>query len=87
MDAKQLATLTTITAEIALALHPILIKQVGVGLPTQLFARLGTYSALGAAASSETDRMASWGSWSSATKSIIYGLMNLVHIGSSYLSY
>lgn len=87
MNTSQLATLTTITAEIALALHPILIKQIGVSLPTQLFARLGTYSTLAAGLSSPADRKFSWGSWSAATQSIVYGLMNLVHIGTSYLSY
>lgn len=87
MNTSQLATLTTITAEIALALHPILIKQVGVSLPTQLFARLGIYSALGTALGSTEDRKFSWGSWSAATQSLVFGFMNLVHIGSSYLSY
>jgi drug/metabolite transporter (DMT)-like permease len=87
MNTTSLATLTTLVAEIALALHPILIKQVNVGLPTQLVARLGTYSVLGAAFSGPKDRQASWGSWSSASKSIVFGLMNLIHIGSSYLSY
>jgi drug/metabolite transporter (DMT)-like permease len=82
-----IATLTTLTAEVALALHPILIKQVGVGLPTQLFARLGTYSALGYAFADSKDVAASWGSWSKGLQSIVFGLMNLVHIGSSYLSY
>lgn len=87
MNTSQLATLTTITAEIALALHPILIKQIGVSLPTQLFARLGIYSALATGLSSPADRKFSWGSWPAATQSIIFGLMNLLHIGSSYLSY
>jgi drug/metabolite transporter (DMT)-like permease len=87
MNTATLAAITTITAEIALALHPILIKQVGVGLPTQLVARLGIYSVLGTALSGPNDRKASWGSWSAASKSIVYGLMNLVHIGTSYLSY
>lgn len=87
MNATQLATATTITAEIALALHPILIKQIPVGLPTQLLARLGTYSVLAGAAASPADVAASWGSWPAAWKSIGFGLMNLVHIGSSYLSY
>lgn len=87
MNTSQLATLTTITAEIALALHPILIKQVGVSLPTQLFARLGIYSALATGLSSPADRKFSWGSWPAATQSIVFGLMNLLHIGSSYLSY
>lgn len=87
MNTTQLATATTVTAEIALALHPILIKQIPVGLPTQLLARLGTYSVLAAAAASPKDIAASWGSAASAWKSIGFGLMNLVHIGSSYLSY
>lgn len=82
-----LPSITTITAEIALALHPILIKQVGVNLPTQLLARLGTYSILGFALASPQDVALSWGSWSKASQSIIFGLMNLIHIGSSYLSY
>ncbi len=84
---QQFATITTIIAEIALALHPILIKQVGVNLPTQLLARLGTYSILGGLFSEPIDRKLSWGSWSTATKSLGFGLMNLIHIGSSYLSY
>jgi drug/metabolite transporter (DMT)-like permease len=87
MNTTQLATATTITAEIALALHPILIKQVPVGLPTQLLARLGTYSVLAAAAASPKDVAASWGTSPAAWKSIGFGLMNLLHIGSSYLSY
>jgi drug/metabolite transporter (DMT)-like permease len=87
MNTTQLATATTIMAEIALALHPILIKQVPVGLPTQLLARLGTYSVLAGAAASPKDIASSWGSWPVAWKSIGFGLMNLVHIGSSYLSY
>jgi len=87
MDTTQLATATTILAEIALALHPILIKQVGVGLPTQLLARIGTYTVLGSTLSSSTDKKLAWGDWSTATKSIGYGLMNLLHIGSSYVSY
>jgi drug/metabolite transporter (DMT)-like permease len=87
MDTSNFATSTTILAEIALALHPILIKQINVGLPTQLLARLGTYSVLATAFSGPQDRKYSWGSWSTATKSLGFGLMNLVHIGASYISY
>jgi drug/metabolite transporter (DMT)-like permease len=87
MNTPQLAALTTIVAEIALALHPILIKQINVGLPTQLLARLGTYTILGTALSSKSEREFSWGNTSTALKSIVFGLMNLVHIASSYLSY
>jgi drug/metabolite transporter (DMT)-like permease len=87
MSQVPLATATTVLAEIALALHPILIKQVPTGLATQLLARLGTYTALGTAASNASERAMTWGSWPSISKSIATGLMNLVHIGSSYISY
>lgn len=80
------ATATTLLSEIALALHPILIKQIGVNLPTQLLARLGSYSILGTALSGPKDREASWGSLSAASSSILQGLMNLIHIGSSQIS-
>ena len=40
------AIITTILAEIALALHPIIIKEVPASLSAQLLARLGTYGTL-----------------------------------------
>jgi drug/metabolite transporter (DMT)-like permease len=83
----QLASATTILAEIALALYPILIKQVNVSLPIQLLARLGTFSGLGLALSDKTDRQLSWGSTSKSTQSIGFGIMNLIHIAASYISY
>jgi len=83
----QLATVTTVVAEIALALHPILIKQIPTGLPTQLLARLTTYSVLAALLAGPRDWAASWGSLAISANSIVFGLMNLLHIGSSYLSY
>jgi len=82
-----LPTVTTIVAEVALSLHPILIKQIPVNIPTQLLARLSTYSVLGLALSDQKDRELTWGSSETIISSILYGLMNLVHIGSSYLSY
>lgn len=87
METEQLATITTIVAEIAMALHPILIKQIGVNIPTQLLARLGIYSLLGTAFSEKVDRSLSWGSLPVAMQSLLFGFMNLIHIGSSYLSY
>lgn len=87
MSTTQLATASTIVAEIALALYPILIKSVNVSLPIQLLARLGTFSGLGLALSDQIDRKLSWGGVSQATQSILFGLMNLVHISASYISY
>jgi drug/metabolite transporter (DMT)-like permease len=87
MDPATLSAVTVVVAEIALALHPILIKQVGVNLPTQLLARLGTYTVLASALGDKKDIAFSWGSTPKILQSILFGLMNLVHIGTSYLSY
>lgn len=82
-----LATTTTLVAEVALALHPILIKQLGTTLPTQLLSRLGVYTILGLSLASAQERTWTWGSKRAALASIGLGAMNLVHIASSYLSY
>lgn len=87
MDQSQFASLTVIIAEVALALHPILIKQIPTGLPTQLLARLSTYSILAAILAGPKDWAASWGNLTTSANSLLFGAMNLVHIGSSYLSY
>lgn len=84
---QNLATATTLVAEVALALHPILLKQVNTNLPTQLLARLGSYSALSASFASSKEINEVWGSMSSTLKYFGFGLMNLVHISSSYISY
>lgn len=83
----QFATATTLLSEVALALHPILIKQLNTTLPTQLLSRLGVYSLLAFALSSQQERIWTWGSGGAALQSLGLGLMNLVHIASSYLSY
>jgi drug/metabolite transporter (DMT)-like permease len=70
-------------AEIALALHPILLKQIPTNLTTQLIARLGTYSVGAYAFASPQQVSNTLTSWSS----MAYGLMNLIHISSSYESY
>ena len=84
---QNLATTTTLVAEVALALHPILLKQVNTNLPTQLLARLGSYSALSASFASSNEISEVWGSIPSTLKYIGFGLMNLAHISSSYISY
>jgi drug/metabolite transporter (DMT)-like permease len=81
------AIITTILAEIALALHPIIIKEIPVSLSTQLLARLGTYGTLSFALATPEERGETWGSISSAGSSLALGIMTIVHILSSYISY
>ena len=81
------AGLITILSEVALSLHPILIKNVNTTLPTQLFARISIYSILAAILAGPKDWAASWGSSLTIGNSLLFGILNLIHIGSSYLSY
>ena len=80
-------TIAVLLSEATLSLYPILIKNVHTDLATQLFFRLGTYSALTGIFADTKDVISTWGSFGSATTSLIYGLMNLVHIGSSYIGF
>lgn len=76
-----------IFSEIFLALHPILLKTIDVPLLTQLVLRLGTYTALGGAFAETADWNQTWGSFDAVKVSMLSGIMNLIHIGSSYTSY
>jgi len=79
--------LIVICSEIFLALHPILLKTIDVPLLTQLVLRLGTYTALGGAFAQTADWNQTWGSFDAIKISMLSGIMNLIHIGSSYTSY
>ena len=79
--------LTVIGSEIALALHPILLKLVNVPLITQILFRMGTYSSLAGMAASPEDWMYAFGTSQGLIQSSMSSIMNLVHIGSSYASY
>jgi drug/metabolite transporter (DMT)-like permease len=83
----ELATITTIVGEIALALHPILIKQLNTSLPTQLLSRTAVYTVLAAALAPEKDRQSTWGTNKAIAQSLGFGLINLAHIATSFLSY
>ena len=76
-----------IGSEIALSLHPILLKLIQVPLITQLVLRLGTFSVLGGVLAEKSDWSHTWGSWDVIKTSILGGIINLIHIGSSYTSY
>ena len=77
--------LIVLLSEAVLALYPILIKNVDVNLTTQLLARLGTFSVLGLGLSSSAERRAAFDV--SPIQTILYSVLNLIHIGVSYASY
>jgi drug/metabolite transporter (DMT)-like permease len=81
------AIYTTILAEIALALHPVIIKEIPASLSTQLLARLGTYGILSLVLATPSEREQTWGTIPNSINSLLLGLMNIVHIASSYISY
>lgn len=80
-------TVAVLLSEATLSLYPILIKNIDTDLATQLFFRLGTYSSLTGGLADTKDIVSTWGSWPAALSSLAYGLMNLVHIGSSYVGF
>lgn len=80
-------TIAVLLSEATLSLYPILIKNVDTDLATQLFFRLGTYSTLTGVLADRRDIATTWGSINGVLTSLIYGLMNLVHIGSSYIGF
>lgn len=84
MDAQ---TIAVILSEASLSLYPILIKNVNTDLATQLFFRLGSYSALTGVFADRRDIAATWGNLPGAASSFALGLMNLVHIGASYVGF
>lgn len=78
----------TVIAETALALYPILLKNIPTNLTTQVTARTATYAVLAYILASASDVSRAFpGSLAGITHTILYSVLNLVHIGVSYASY
>lgn len=76
-------TLLVLLSEGILSLYPILIKTVPTNLFTQWFARFLTFPLLALAiGSSRGEDQPTWG-----IETLVAGLLNLIHIGSSYVSF
>jgi drug/metabolite transporter (DMT)-like permease len=76
-----------IGSEAALALYPILIKNVPTNLPTQLLSRMLVYSGLAYFLATESDVLMTWGNLSGIFRSSSLGLLTLFHIGCSYYAF
>ena len=74
----------TIIAETALAMYPILLKNVPTNLTTQVTGRTITYAVLAYIFASTADVGRAF---SSIHETILYSVINLIHIGVSYASY
>jgi drug/metabolite transporter (DMT)-like permease len=80
----ELPEVTTITSEIVLSLYPILIKVVDTGLDSQMLARTATFATLAFALLSRNQFLRIL---ETPGLMIFLGLLNLVHIGTSYLAF
>lgn len=76
-----------IGSEAALALYPILIKNVPTNLATQLLTRMLVYSGLAYFFASNSDVMMTWGHLGGILRSSSLGLLTLFHIGCSYYAF
>ena len=78
----------TVIAETALALYPILLKNIPTNLTTQVTARTATYAILAYILASAGDVSRAFPStMAGISQTILYSVLNLVHIGVSYASY
>lgn len=79
-----LPEITTIASEVVLSLYPILIKVVDTGLDSQLLARTATFATLAFAFLSKINV---YSIFQHPFLLVLLGLLNLVHIGTSYLAF
>lgn len=84
MSSFKLPEITTITSEVVLSLYPILIKVVDTGLDSQILARLATFATLSIIALNGFNLTAIV---SNPLLLLFLGLLNLVHIGTSYQAF
>jgi drug/metabolite transporter (DMT)-like permease len=77
-----LPELATLTSEVVLSLYPILIKVVDTGLDSQLLARTATFATLSFALLGNVGAV-----FADPFLFLLLGLLNLVHIGTSYLAF
>lgn len=76
-----------IIAESLLSLYPILLKLNPLPVSAHILSRFGTYTLASGALADRLDWKQTWGSGHSALMTLISGLMTIVHVGSSYVSY
>jgi len=79
-------TLSVIYGELVLSLYPVLIKSVNTTIFTQMLSRFITFSVL-AIAFGSSDFLSVWSTPHEAFIGILYNLLNVCHIGASYIAF
>lgn len=80
-------TVSAIYSELVLSLYPILIKLAPTTLLTSTLARFLVFPILALAVGPFKEFMDIWGNSESAIYGFLHGLLNLVHVGTSYISF
>lgn len=79
--------LAVIGSEVILSLYPILVKSINVNLPTQIFARLLSFTGASGTIASKEDWMRTWGTSDAIKKSLFIGAITCLHIYVSYVAF
>jgi len=82
-----LATAGVIYSELILSLYPILIQGIDTSLFTQYVSRFLIYPLCAILIGGFGDFWKAWGNTSAAYQSIGLGLLNLIHVGTSYIAF
>jgi drug/metabolite transporter (DMT)-like permease len=80
-------TASILYSELVLSLYPVLIKSVNTNIFTQILARFIAFPALAIVFGSSQDFSAIWGNPYEAFVSILHNILNLGHVGASYIAF
>jgi drug/metabolite transporter (DMT)-like permease len=87
MPSSLLATLAALTGESITSLYPIIIKRVDTDLLTQTAVRFAVYPILALLLGGFGSLAKTWGSAPQALAGFAFGMMNLLHVFSSYVAF
>jgi drug/metabolite transporter (DMT)-like permease len=87
MPSTLLATVAALTGESITSLYPIIIKRVDTDLLTQTTVRFAVYPILALLLGGFGSLAKTWGSAPQALAGFAFGLMNLLHVFSSYVAF
>ena len=87
MPSSLIATVAALTGESITSLYPILIKRVDTDLLTQTTVRFAVYPVIALLLGGFGALAKTWGSPAQALAGLAFGLMNLLHVFSSYVAF